>query len=441
MSKAALPGSAREWHRRTLALALPIIVSNLSVPLVGAVDTAVVGHLPQPHQIGAVAIGSTIFSFLFWGLGFLRMSTTGFVAQAHGNADPGALRATVERALLLAMILGLLLVLCHAPLGRLALGLFDSAPGIRELASTYFSVRIWSAPATLANYAVLGTLIGLQRTRLALITQLALNGCNVCLDLVLVMGLGFGVGGVALASVVSEYLALLLGLYLLARRTPIRSAPRQALRDWAAMAALLRANINIMLRTLCLLAAFGYFTARGARLGDTVLAGNAVLMHLQHFLAFGLDGFAHATEALAGSAYGAGDRQAFRRAFRTTSFWALIVALTFALCYALLGMRIIGLMTSLEEVLDLARAHMPWLVISPLLSVWSFQLDGLFIGATRSAEMRNAMLASLALFLLSCALLVPAWGNHGLWASLMLFMVIRALTLGAYYPRLERALA
>ena len=433
---------AGRWRRRVWSLAWPIMLANLSVPLVGAVDTAVVGRLPDPAYIGAVAVGAIIFSFLYWGFSFLRMGTTGFVAQSLGAGDRDELRAVIGRALLLATILGVAIVILQQPLGYGALRAMDASARVEELAFAYFSVRIWSAPAALANYAVLGFLIGAQSTRSALLLQLVLNLTNVVLDLLFVTGFGWDVRGVALATLISEYTAAAVGVWIVFaylrksggrwRRDTLLSLPR--------IKELLRVNANIMVRTLCLTFAFFYFTSTGAGFGDTVLAANAVLMHFQNFLAFGLDGFAHATEALVGSAIGRRDRGELRGVITAASVWALGFALLFSLVFVVAGDALIGLITGLPEVRAAASDYLWWLVLSPLVSVWSFQLDGIFIGATRTATMRNAMLVSLAVYLFCAWSLIPIWGNHGLWLALTIFMLFRAITLGFGYRTLERAL-
>jgi MATE family multidrug resistance protein len=430
-------------YRRAWSLAWPIILSNSSIPLVGAVDTAVMGHLPDAAYIGAVALGATLFSIIYWGFGFLRMGTTGFVAQALGAADGAEARAALLRALLIAAVLGLAVWTLQAPIGYAAFAFIDASERIETLTRVYFDWRIWSAPAVLANYAVLGTLIGLQGTRAVLVHQLALNGVNVGLDLLFVPVLGFGVEGVAAASVVAEYGALALGLALV--RVPLRALPRSGhpvtLLEPLALRALIAINGNIFVRTICLVLSFFYFTTVGARIGEVTVAANAVLLQLQHFLAYGLDGFAHAAEGLTGAAWGARDRLRFRSAVRTTTVLALGVAAGYAAVYALLGPVFIGWMTDLPEVRAAAHAFLPWMIAAPLVSVWSFQLDGIFIGTTRTAEMRNAMLISAAGFWLAVQGLVPVLGNHGLWLALLLFLALRALTLGVRLPRLERALA
>jgi MATE family multidrug resistance protein len=429
-------GQSRVWR-----LAGPIMIANLSTPLLGAVDTAVVGHLPEPTYIGGVALGSMIFSFLFWGFGFLRMGTTGFAAQAFGSGDGMELRATLARPLLLALGLGVVLILLRTPIEWAALTLVEASEEVEGLAAAYTAIRIWSAPAALVNYALLGWLLGTQRARAALGLQIALNGINIVLDLIFVVGFGWGVEGVAAASVLAEVLAAIGGLILVRRAL----GASEGAWTWARIVrrdrliALMKVNADILIRTLALVTAFAYFTARGAAMGDVTLAANAILMQLQTFMAYGLDGFSHAAEILAGGALGARDRKAFRQAVRVSGAWALAMALLLAVLLWLLGPFLVGLFTNLGEVRAAAVDYLPWLVVSPIISVWGFLLDGIFIGTTRTAEMRNGMMISLATFLLGCWLLIPALGNHGLWLALMIFMIARALTLGLFYPRLERS--
>jgi len=439
---ALLPTTAHAWHARVWRLAFPIIISNMSVPLVGAVDTAVVGHLPDPTYIGAVATGSVLFSFLFWGFGFLRMGTTGFVAQAYGADDMREVRTTLARALLLGLLFGSGLVLLQTPVRWLGFLWLSSDAELLALAADYFHVRIWSGPATLVNHALLGCLIGTHRSGAALGLQLLLNGSNIALNVWFVLGLGWGVEGVALASVLAEYLAAGVGLWSMLRWLRWRDpgGGLNHLLEPERLRALAVVNVNIFLRTLFAILTNYSFLAASTRFGEVVLAANAILMHLQHFLAHGLDGFAHAAEALAGSAFGSGRRAPFRAAVQATTVWALVTALLFVGVYALLGETFIGWMTGIPAVRDTAVTFLPWLLVSPLLSVWSFQLDGIFIGATRPVEMRNSMLLALLSFLGGAWLLMPYLGNHGLWLAYMVFMVVRTLTLGMWYPRLERSL-
>ncbi|MGD1875935.1 MAG: MATE family efflux transporter [Kiloniellaceae bacterium] len=435
------------WHRRVWQLAGPIILANLTTPLLGAVDTAVVGHLPDASYIGGVAVGSVIFSFLFWGFGFLRMGTTGFTAQAHGAGDSAELRACLLRPLALALGFGALIILLQAPLGQVALWAMDASAEVEGQTAIYFDIRVWSAPAALVNYVVLGWLLGVQRPRAALALQILVNGVNILLDLVFVLGLGWDVAGVAWATLIAESSAALAGLALtlhsLGRLPGAQDRPGGWRGDWvrlkdpARLAALMRVNFDIFLRTLCLVLAFGIFTSESAGFGDVVLAGNAILMQFQSFVSHGLDGFAHAAEILAGSAHGADNRRTFRRAVVVCSLWGLGGALVASLALLLGGPLIIAVFTSLPEVRLSAETYLWWMVASPLVSIWSFLLDGIFIGATRTAAMRNAMVLSLGVFLATNWLLPPLLGNHGLWLSLMLFTAARGLTMALYYPALE----
>ena len=423
-------------------LAGPIILSNISVPLVGAVDTAVVGHLPGPQSIGAVALGALIFSFLYWGFSFLRMGTTGFIAQAFGAGDWKGLSDTLLRVLILAPLLGVFTIVVGWPLIDFALYLIDSSAEVEALAADYSQIRIWSAPAVLCVYAFTGIFIGMHNTRAAFVLQLILNISNMLLDLLFVLGFGWGVEGVALASVLAEYLAMLCGFYLLRTqiRTAIRHFNRARLLARDALLKLFAANSNIFVRTLCLLFAFSYFTAKSASQGEVILAANAILLHLQSIMAYGLDGFAHAVEALAGSAYGAGRQREFRRAVFLTSFWGAVIALLAGLVYLVFGDAIINLFTSIDAVADTASLYLPWMVVAPILSVWSFQLDGIFIGTGHTRAMRNAMIFSLVAYLLLLQLTIPMYGNHGLFFGLAFFMLIRALTLLFYFPGIEAAI-
>lgn len=430
----------RRRHGKVWGLAFPIMLANVSIPLVGVVDTSVMGHLPSAVFIGAVAIGAVIFSFLYWGFGFLRMGTTGFVSQAYGAGDYDEVANAFARAVLVGIAVGAVLITLQWPIGRLALWLFHANADTERLAYLYFSVRIWSAPAALVQYAALGFLIGVQRTPAVLALQLLLNGTNIVLDLLFVLGLGWGVAGVAAASLIGEYTAAIAGVLLvlgMLRRLRGR-VERPKLFDREAFKSLVNVNFNIFVRTLCLVFAFSYFTARGAEFGSTTLAGNAILMNLIALIAYGLDGFAHAVESLGGSAYGARDLSTFRVAVRTSTQWAAIAAVLNVGVFYLLGNVFISWMTSIDPVYREAVHYLPWVAFSPLLSVWSFQLDGIYIGTTFTREMRDGMLISLAVYLVSVWLLASRWGNNGLWCALMIFFLARALTLFAWYPRIEK---
>lgn len=428
-------------HRRVWMLAGPIMLSNISVPLVGAVDTAVVGRLPDPAAIGAVALGALIFSMLYWGFGFLRMGTTGFIARAVGAGDHQQLLDTLLRVLVIAAGMGLCIVLLGVPIIQFALFLLEGSTQVEAMTRDYAIIRIWSAPATLTIYVFTGVFIGMHNTWYAFVLQLILNITNVVLDLVFVLVLDMGVEGVAIATLIAEYLAVFCGFYLL--RTQIRQAIElidlKRLLDRSALKQLFQANSDIFIRTLGVTFAFAYFTAESARLGEVILAANAILMHLQSIMAYALDGFAHAAEALTGSAYGASKRKAFKRAVLLTSYWAAIMAFIITLIYWVFGSAILSLFTDIDSVLQNSNVYLPWLIILPLLSIWSFQLDGIFIGSGFTPEMRNAMVISVVLYLILLSFLVPWLGNHGLFLGLSLFMVLRAVTLACYYPRILRS--
>ena len=427
-------------HRRVWRIAGPIILSNVSVPLLGAVDTAVVGHLDSPIYLGGVAIGTLIFNYVYWGFGFLRMGTTGLAAQALGVRDGQEIWATLHRGFVIAAVLSALVIALQVPVVEMALWLVDASVPVEALAGEYFRIRIWAAPAALANYVVLGWLIGLQRAGSALTIQVFMNGLNVVLDLVFVIGFGWDVKGVALASALSEYTAIVLGLLLCVRVLRAERAQRNAtvLWDVTRFRRLAAINGDIFIRTLFLISAFAVFTAQAAEMGDAILAANALLLNFQMFLSYALDGFAHAASALVGGAAGARDRTAFRRSVVVSMLWAAGTALVFIVVYASAGRLIVDVLTGLQDVRHESYVYLPWLIASPLISVWSFQLDGVYIGATETRLMRNTMMLSFLGYVGALALLVPAYGNHGLWAALMFFMALRGITLAVPYPAIER---
>ena len=417
-----------------------MILSNATVPLVGMADTAVIGQLNDPALIGGVALGSTIFAMLFWAFGFLRMGTTGLTAQAVGAGDDAEVAANLYRALFIAVSAGTLLFALHAPAILLILKLTGGSTEVQTATADYFGVRILSAPATLANYALVGWLMGLARANLALVLQLFLNAINIALAILLILGVGKGVKGAAMAAVFAEYAAVMAGLVIAKHILGRREGKRAALFEARAFRRLIAVNGDIMIRTICLMFAFTFFAAQGARLGDVALAANSVLRSLSDLSAYVLDGFAFAAEVLVGQAVGAASFGRFRRAVYLSSIWAVALAVIVSFAFWAGGLLLIKLMTTTPSVQDAAREFLPWAAMTPLLGVACFQLDGIFIGATRTADMRNMMIVSLAVFLAAWAVLTPAFGNHGLWASLMIFYIARAATLGLRYPALERGI-
>ncbi len=431
-----------DWDRQTWRLVIPIILTNVTVPILGVVDTAVVGHLPGPEYLGAVAVGSLIFSIIYSSMLFLRMGTTGLTAQSLGAEDHGEVRAWVVRGVVLSFAIGALLIAAQSLIGALLLGWVGASDDVRPLAEDYFYIRIWSAPATLLNFAILGWFLGIQKPKAALLTQALLNGINIVLDLWFVIGLDLGVAGVAMATVIAEFTGGFFGLYLVYRNAlPLadRWDFKRAL-EKDKLLRMLRVNSDIFIRSLCLQGSIFLFTSHGARQGDVILASNAILLQFTVFSAYALDAFANAAEALAGKAYGAGNRNDFRAAVIASSRWALVFSLFFMALYAAAGPLIIDALTSVEEVRQTTRLYLPWLVVSPVIAVWSFQLDGIYIGATKTVAMRNTMIISLAVFYPCLLLLMPSMGNHGLWLAFMIFFAMRGITLGIWYPRVERDL-
>jgi multidrug resistance protein, MATE family len=424
-------------HRTVLSIAVPIMISNVSTPLLGVVNTAIMGRFPSPLYIGAVAAGALIVTFVFWGFGFLRMGTTGLTAQAFGAGDNDELAAGLGRALLIALAAGAGLILCQWRIRELAFSLLGATPTAEKLARTYFNVRIWCAPATLANYALLGWFIGLGKARVALTLQLILNVTNILLDATLVLELGWGVSGVAAGTVLAEYVTAGVGLAMAFKQAQ-RFGAHWSLARVLSPEQLRRAffvNRDIMIRSLALLAVFGWMVSQGARQGNAILAGNSILLQFIEVCAFFLDGVAFATESLVGRAVGAGQRAALMAAAKLTTVWAAGIAALLTSLLFVFGPQLVDALTVDVTARDAAKSYLFWAAAAPLLGVWAFQLDGIFIGATRTADMRNAMLASLAIYFLAWWLLLP-FGNVGLWAAFYVHYLARAATL-FYYLRIR----
>jgi multidrug resistance protein, MATE family len=438
------------WYRRVFLLAIPLILSNLTQPLLSTVDTVLSGHLPGAAALGGVAIGGIFFNSVFWTFGFLRMATTGLVAQSYGARDHQSLRLHFARAFLSSLVIGAAVVALRGPLIALAIYLLGAGPEVAQNAQIYCHIRIWSSPAALANYVILGTLLGRQRARMALLIQAAINVVNVAVALYLVVRWHWGVAGIATATMIADYAGLALGLVvtlqsgILSRghETGDVEAERIRLQDLLhgpSLRHLVALNRDLLLRTLSLVAAYAWFTRSGARAGDAVLAANAVLLNLHNLAAYGLDGFANATEALVGEAIGARRRADYRAVLRASTVAAGVVALLISLVYLVSGPALIRVFTDQAAIRVLALRYLPWAVAMPFVAVWAFQLDGIFIGATRGADLRNSMLVSFLGYLGLALLLERAFGNHGLWCALALFMVLRGVTLGLRLPRIEKS--
>ncbi len=439
-SGAASLGVARPvvTHRRVLKVALPIVLANVTVPILGAVDTGVVGQMGQAAPIGAVGLGAVILTALYWVFGFLRMGTTGLTAQAQGGGHQGEVAALLTRVLMIGAVAGLAVIALQWPLFWGAFRLAPASAEVEEMARAYMQIRVFSAPATIALYGVTGWLIALERTRAVLVIQLWMNGVNILLDLWFVLGLGWGVEGVAWATFMAEWSGLALGLWFCRAAFAV-----PAWRDWArvfdrpALARMMAVNTDILIRSLLLQGIFLSFLFLGAGQGDVVLAANQVLLQFLHITAYALDGFAFAAEALVGQALGARNRAGLRRSAVLASGWGAVSVAGLALAFLLAGGLIVDLMTTAEEVRAAARIYLPYMVAAPLLGLAPWMLDGIFIGATRTRDMRNMMAVSFAVYAVAVLTLLPLLGNHGLWLALLISFVARGVTLGLRYPALE----
>ncbi len=425
-------------HARVLRIALPIVISNATVPILGAVDTAVVGQMGQAAPIGAVGLGAIILTGLYWVFGFLRMGTTGLASQAIGAGDRAEGDALLTRALLIAFAAGGAIIALQWPLFAGAFLLAPASDEVQSLARDYMAIRVWSAPALIALYGITGWLIAHERTRAVLVIQVAMNGVNILLDLWFVLGLGWGVQGVAIATFLAEWSGFALGLWFCRdalRRGHWKDWPRVF--DAARLRRMAGVNGDILVRSLLLQAIFVSFLFLGAGLGDVELAANQVLLQFLNITAYAMDGFAFGAETLVGQAMGARRRAELRRAAWLSSLWGLGSGAALALAFAVAGPAIVDVMTTAQPVREAARDYLPWMVMAPLVGAAPWMLDGIFIGATRTRDMRNMMAVSAAIYAVAVLALTPALGNHGLWAALLLSFVARGVTLWVKYPALE----
>lgn len=427
-------------HGRVLKVALPVVISNATVPILGAVDTGVVGQMGLAAPIGAVGIGAIALTAIYWIFGFLRMGTAGLAAQAEGAGDREEVTALLSRALMIGLGAGLAITALQVPLIWLALQTAPASEEVEGLARSYMQIRIFGAPAAIGIYAVTGWLIAQERTRGMLMVQLWMNGLNIVLDLWFVLGLGWGVEGVAVATLIAEWSGLVLALWLCrdAVRSPgFRNWPRVFER--ARMLRFASVNRDILIRSVLLQGIFMSFVFLGARFGDVTLAANHVLLQFLEITAYSMDGFAIAAETLVGQSMGARSAARVRRAALMTSFWGMVTVILTSLCFALVGGAVIDLMTTSPEVRAEARVYLPYMVAAPLVGCAAWMLDGIFIGATRSADMRNMMALSAVVYVAALWVLMPLFGNHGLWMALLISFIARGATLLARYPSLERA--
>ncbi len=435
---AAPQGAARVTHRRVLKIALPIVLSNATVPILGAVDVGVVGQMGEAAPIGAVALGAIILSSIYWVFGFLRMGTVGLVGQAEGAGDTAEVSAWLTRALAVAMAAGLMLIVLQPLIFWAALELAPASEEVESLTRQYLAIRIWTAPAAIAVYALTGWLVAMERTGGVFWVQLVMNGVNILLDLLFVLVFQWGVPGVAIATVIAEITGAALGLWF------CRGAFRHPeWRNWVRIfdrAKLIRMallNTDILLRSAMLMIIFSSFVFIGAKFGDVTLAANEVLIQFMYITAYAMDGFAFAAETLIARAVGRGDRAYLRRSALVTSVWGLVICVSMALAFWVAGGWIIDLMAKDPDVQRVAREFLPYMVAAPLIGCAAWMLDGIFIGATRSRDMRNMMAISFAIYWAAIFILLPLMDNHGLWLALLISFLARGITLGSRYPALE----
>lgn len=428
---------SKQKNRQLLALALPMILSNITVPLLGLVDTAVVGHLSNAYYLGGVAVGSTLITLILWMLGFLRMATTGLVAQSYGAGDTQAQYKLLLQAGSLAVILGLSAVILQLPILNLALSLTDASHEVQQYTREYFQIRIWSTPFALLNLALLGWLLGRQQPKAAMWQLIVANLANIALDLLFVLGLGWGVKGAALASVfadISGFIVALTMVYIQVNK--VGSFNFNKLRQSLSLNSyrkLLSLNADIFIRSLCLQICFVFMTFQGASLGDNTVAANAVLLNLLLLISYALDGIAYYAEAEVGRAYGQKNKALMHDTVMLAWLWSAISAILFTLIFAFAGNSIIEMLTNIEEVRAVAGSYLFWIVLLPLLSFGSYLFDGVYIGAAKGKVMRNSMIIS------TFGIFFPVWfvfqssGNHALWAAMSAFMLARSLTLTLHY--------
>lgn len=424
-------------NRKILKLAIPNIISNLSVPLLGVVDTALVGHLDQVYYLGALAVGGMIFNFLFWGFGFLRMGTTGLTAQEYGARNRQNMMMTLARVQLIAWGLGILLVLFQTPIILFSLWIIESSEDVAIFTREYYDIRIYTAPAILALYGLQGWFLGVQNAKYPMIITIVHNVLNIILNVFFIEVLEMHVDGVAWGTLISTWLALALGAWLFYKRYRryLSHYLQRELINRDELKRYFSVNRDIFIRTLCLIFTFSFFTAKSAAQGDLILAANTILLQLWMVASYGIDGFAYAAESLIGRFKGSRDTENLRQAIKLNLGWGMVLGLAGSVAYFIFDEAILAMFTDKTEVIELAASVMIWTVLAPLVSSFCYILDGVFIGATETGPMRNTMLvATFAVFLPAYYIGTPLFEVHGLWFAMVLFMMTRGVALGFYLP-------
>lgn len=428
-------------NREILRLAIPNILSNLSIPLLSTVDTALMGRLSDVH-IGAVGIGAMIFNFIYWNFGFLRMGTTGITAQFYGKNDRPEIILTLGRATVVALVLGLLLVILQWPLGEAGIFLMQADASTAPHIQTYFDIRIWAAPASLLIYAMMGWFFGMQNAIYPLILTVSINVLNMVVSYILVFEYNMEIAGVAWGTVVAQYFGLLLAIVLFLRkyRSYLSDFKVSLLRRYQEYRHFLHVNRDIFIRTLFLTFVFGFFYSQSSGLGDELLAVNVILLQYVNWLSYGIDGFAFATESIIGKYFGAGRKDMLAKAIRYNFLWAFVMSLAIAVVYVILSDELLYVFTDVEEVISNARPYLFWMALFPVIAFWCYIWDGIYIGLTASKAMRNSMAVALLIFLISYYPLKAQWANHGLWTSLLLFLAARGVLQWIWFRKFKYAL-
>lgn len=426
-------------HRDYLKLAVPLIIAGISTPILGAIDTAVVGRMSEPAAIGGVAIGAVIFNTMYWLLGFLRVSTSGFTAQAEGSNNDKEMLLSLIRPTLLSFLFGILFILFQRPILSIFLALMGGSDAVLESGASYFVVRIWGAPFILMSYTIIGWLIGLGKVRLSLATQVMMNVINIILDFVFVFGFGMGVVGVAYATVIAEISVILIAIILvLKNQLPnLKKLDSATIFEPDALWSMLKVNRDLFLRTVCLITMTFTFTSKGANMDVTVLAANAILLQMQYIMAYFFGGFANASSILVGRAVGRKQMGLYRQAYRFSAQWGLLSAVMMASIIVLFGDQLILLFTTIPDVQVLVSHMLFWMIMFPLVGFWGLQLEGIFSGATEAKSIRNAIFFALIIFLIAINILVPYFSYHGMWLAFILFSLSRSIFLSLYVPKLN----
>jgi MATE family multidrug resistance protein len=414
----------------------------MTTPLLGAVDTAVVGQLPDPAYIGGVAVGTLIFNTLYWVFGFLRVSTSAFAAQANGASDPAQGVLALSRPFLIAVIVGICFILLQWPIEYAALTMIAPDSDVSRFAVEYFRIRIWGAPFTLMNYVILGWLMGMAKIKESLFLQVFMNVLNMSLAILFVHVFSFAVKGVATATLIAEITAFILGLFIVFKASPFKwKIPSiQTLIDTQSMKKMVNVNKDLFIRTICLLVVINMFTAKGASFGTEFLAANAVLFQIHYIMAYFFDGFANASSILVGKAVGSNDKKLYKKTLSLSRQWSVITAFTIASTYGLFQEHIIGLFTNLPSVIELSTMYGAWLMIYPFAACFGLVIYGVFTGATEIAPVRNSMIYAMIIYIIIQITVTPIWHNHGLWLAFIVYTIGRSGFLVLYTPKLNKKL-